>query len=204
MSAPSSVETSTSTGSGDWLNWEERGLLTSLFLSASFHPALHSHPDGPPALSEPLRHVLRRWGLGWPTNTGWTVRDHQNPESTGEGEGASLFFLFYFLFVFFPSWFFICIFFENKMEPLCLIAPDTDCVCMEVSLCTWVGVCSLSSFVLFKLFWRLDWGKEEDQQSNKDNFYIISSSPLSPDIALQRTTLVIYCLNLSEQLNRGN
>uniref|UniRef100_A0A3Q3GMF0 protein-serine/threonine phosphatase n=1 Tax=Labrus bergylta TaxID=56723 RepID=A0A3Q3GMF0_9LABR len=50
MSAPSSVETSTSTGSGDWLNREGQGLLTSPFLSAGFLPALRTHTDNPPAL----------------------------------------------------------------------------------------------------------------------------------------------------------
>ncbi|XP_022616528.1 CTD nuclear envelope phosphatase 1 isoform X1 [Seriola dumerili] len=60
MSAPSSVETSISTGFGDWLNQEGRDLLTSLFLSAGFLPALHSQTVDPPALSEPLRRVLSR------------------------------------------------------------------------------------------------------------------------------------------------
>lgn len=54
MSAPSSVETSTSTGSGDWLNREGRGLSTGPSLSAGFRPALRSHTDDPPALKEPL------------------------------------------------------------------------------------------------------------------------------------------------------
>lgn len=64
----------------------------------------------------------------------------------------------------------------------------------------------LAEFILSFLNFFEDWivGKEEDQQSNKDKFRIISSSPLSPDIALQRTTLVIYGLNLSEQHSRGN
>ncbi|KAM6894139.1 CTD nuclear envelope phosphatase 1A isoform 1-T1 [Lycodopsis pacificus] len=47
MFAPSSVETSTSIDSGDWLNQEGRGLLTSLFRSAGLHPALRSHTGGP-------------------------------------------------------------------------------------------------------------------------------------------------------------
>lgn len=199
MFAPSSVETSTSTGSGDWLNWEGRGLLTSLFLSAGFHPALHSHADDPPALSEPLRHVLRRWGLGWLSNTGWTVWDHQSPETTGEGGGSQL--------VFFSSWFFICFFlffFQNKTEPFCLIAPDTDCVRMEVSLCTWVGVCLLSSLVLFKLFWRLGGRERGGSAKQQRQFYIISSSsPSSPDIALLQTTHQLTVLNPSEQRITG-
>lgn len=167
MSAPSSVETSTSTGSGDWLIWERRGLLTSLFLSAGFHPALHSHTDDPPALSEPLRRVLGRWGLGWPPNTGWTVWDHQSPETTEEGRGGGQLVLFFFLSFF--SWFFSCIFFFPKQNGASLPYRSRYCVRMEVSLCTWVGVCLMSLSVLFKLFWQPGGGKEEDQLSYKDN-----------------------------------
>lgn len=135
MSALSSVETSTSTGSGDWLNQGERGLLTSLFLFAGFHPALRSHhTDDPPALSEPLRRVLRRRGLRWPPAMGWTVWDHPSPETTGESGGASLFFVFSFLCFSFSFLFdSLFVFFPKQMEPFCLIAPDTDYVRMEAS-----------------------------------------------------------------------
>ena len=118
MCAPSSVETSTSTGSGDWLNQEGRDLLTSLFLSAGFLPALRSHTDDPPALSEPLRCLLRRRGLGWTPYTGWTVWGHQSPETTGEGVGASLFFFPFFFFLI--LYLFFVFVFQNKMEPFAL------------------------------------------------------------------------------------
>ncbi|PWA28818.1 hypothetical protein CCH79_00012967, partial [Gambusia affinis] len=55
---PSSVETSTSTDSGDWPNGEECCLSSGLFLSAGLHPALFSLSDDPPALPDVS---WRRW-----------------------------------------------------------------------------------------------------------------------------------------------
>lgn len=111
------------------------GLVDQPLLSAGFHPALHSHVDDPPALSEPL--------LRWPPHTGWTVWDQQNPRTTGEGGGASFFFFFLFFFrccFFSLGSLFVLFFFllQNKEEPLCLIAPDTDCVCMESEYACWL------------------------------------------------------------------
>lgn len=170
------------------------GLLTSLFLSAGFHPALRSLTDDPPALSEPLRHVLRRWGLGWPPNMGWTVWDHQSPETTEEGRGSHLVFFLFFFF----SWVFICIFFQNKTEPLCLIAPDTDCAyeseLMFVSQSTLTGF--IGPFLNFLTFGggSAKWLRQ---------FYIIiSSSTSSLDFALKQTTYK-FTVFTSEQLRRG-
>lgn len=160
MSAPSSVETSTSTDSGDWLNQEGAGLVDQplpLCRPPSCPPFPHRRPTSP---------LWASWG-----DEGWgdrLTRDEQYGITRTQkllrrvGEGASLFFFFFLL-----DSLFVFVFFQNKTEPLCLIAPDTDCVRMEVSLCTWVGVCLL--LVLFKLFWQLGGREEEDQQRNKDN-----------------------------------
>lgn len=65
MCAPSSVETSTSTGSGDWLNREGAWLVDKpLPLNPASNPALHSHTGDLPALSEPLGRVPEDAGVG--------------------------------------------------------------------------------------------------------------------------------------------
>lgn len=136
MSAPSSVETSTSTGSGDWLNREGAGLVDQPLplLPASILP-LRSHTDDPPALSEPLRRVLRRWGLGRPPKTGWTVRDHQSPKLLRRDGGATLFFFFFFYF--FSSRFFICIFFFFSKTKRSLSALSL----LILTVCVWRWAC---------------------------------------------------------------
>lgn len=105
MSAPSSVETSTSTGSGDWPN--RRGVVDQPrpLSAAGLLPA------------GPLSHVsLGDEVVGRAPNSGWTVRDHppthtrkgkKNTQTTGEGRGSQFFssyllesFCFFFLFCF--------------------------------------------------------------------------------------------------------
>lgn len=90
MCAPSLVETSTSTGSGDGLN-RERGAAPS---SASFAmpasiPPLRSHADDPALLAALLRRVE---GWGDRLTRDEQFGDRQNPEANEEGSGP-LFFL---------------------------------------------------------------------------------------------------------------
>lgn len=131
MSVPSSVETSTSTGSGDWLNPTGRGLLPLPLCRLPSYPPFPRRRPTQSSLS--FSRVLRRRGLRWPPITGCSVWDHPCPETTGERGGASLFIFSLILYLYF---------FPKQMEPLCLIAPDTDC---EYE----VGLCLLSSVVLF-------------------------------------------------------
>lgn len=151
MFAPSSAETSTSIDSGDWLNRAGggRGLLTSLVPLCR----LPSCPPFPPRRpTSPLWASQTRPGEtragGRPPDTGWKVRGHQGAHKLLRGVGGAACFFF--------SRFFICMFFlfffQNKTEPLCLIAPDADCVHTEVSSCTRVGVCQ-SFFKLFLKIW---------------------------------------------------
>lgn len=140
MSAPSSVETSTSTGSGDWLYRGGRGSLTGLFLSARFHPALRSRTDSPTALSKPLRLVLRRGGLRWKSYDGRNSTGSPKSRNYWGERGPASFF--------FPFWFFICIFFfQNKWSPSAL-----SLLILTVCVRRWVRVCLLNLLVLFKLF----------------------------------------------------
>lgn len=102
------------------------------------------------------------------------------------GERGSQLFFFFFLILY-------LYFFPKQMEPFCLIAPDTDCVCVR----RWVGVCLLNSLVLFKLFLKIWEVEREGSAKQQRQFYIsISSSPSSPD------NLLVYCLDLLEQLSR--
>lgn len=135
MSAPSSVETSTSTGSGDWLNREGAGLVDQPLplLPASILP-LRSHTDDPPALSEPLRRVLRRWGLGRPPKTGWTVRDHQSPKLLRRDGGATLFF-FFLLFFFFSILYLYFFFFSKTKRSLSALS------LLILTVCVWRWAC---------------------------------------------------------------
>ena len=153
MCAPSSVETSTSTGSGDWLN-REGGVAG--WQASSSQPGFQSRPPFPhrrpasPLWASGAR-SWRRGGLGRAPDTGWTVMGSPEPRNYWGGRGSHLFFFCLFFF-FFDSLFVILNFFflpQNKTEPLCLIAPDTDCVRMKVSLCVWVGVRLLGSLVPF-------------------------------------------------------
>lgn len=102
MCAPSSVETSTSTGFGDWLNRE--GGRVALF--TSLLPLLHRLPscppfpfsDNPPALCEPLS-----WGDKGPgvsASHGMNSMGSAQPRNYWGGRGSHLFF---FLFLFFQN-----------------------------------------------------------------------------------------------------
>lgn len=119
------------------------GLVDQPLLSAGFHPALHSHVDDPPALSEPL--------LRWPPHTGWTVWDQQNPRTTGEGGGASFFFsFFFFVVVFFLLVLYLYFFFSSpKQRGASLPYRSWYWLCVYG-----VGVRLLTSLVLFKKIWR--------------------------------------------------
>ena len=101
---------------------------------AGFHPALRSHTDDPPALSEPLRRVLRRWGLGWPPKTGWTVRDHQSPKLLRRDGGATLFFFFYFFFFLILYLYFFFFFFKTKRSLSALSL-------LILTVCVWRWAC---------------------------------------------------------------
>lgn len=123
MSAPSSVETSTSTGSGDWSN--RRGVVVQPRPLCCWSPP---RPPPPP-----------RRGSGRAPNSGWTVRDHppthtrkrkriKNSWRREREPGCSSYLLessCFFLFYFFPP--------KHIKEPLCLTAPDTDWVSGEFS-----------------------------------------------------------------------
>lgn len=85
-----------------------------------------------------------------------TTIAHKTTEEGGEGPACIFFFLLDSLFLFY--------FRKKNGASLPYCSWYWLCVRMEVSL--WVGVCLLSSLVLFKLFWQLGGG---DQQSNKDN-----------------------------------
>lgn len=124
--APSLVETSTSTGSGDQLIRERAVACSSASSSpppASI-PPLRSRADDPPALLGAFPRRIEGWRD--PLTRDEQFGDHRNPEAHEEGGGPLFFFLI--LSLFFPPQ-------KNKMEPLCLIAPDTDCVrmCTRVS-----------------------------------------------------------------------
>lgn len=139
-----------------WWLVEWRGVASSPPL-ASILPSVPTQTTHQPFLS--LSAVS--WGEeGWGDRLTW---DEQYGITRAQKllgrEGEPAFFLLV-LYYFFP---------KTIWSLLCLIAPDTDCVHMEVSLSTWVGVCLLSSFVLFKLFDDWERGKEKDQHSNKDN-----------------------------------
>lgn len=173
MSAPSSVETSTSTGSGDWLNREGVGACwpASSSLLASILPSVPTQTTHQPSLS--LSDTS--WGdESWGDRlTGDEQYGITRAQKLMRREGEPPLFFFFFFFVLFDSLF--VFFFQNKTEPLCLIAPDTDCVRMKVSLCTWVGVCLLSSLVPFLNFFD-NWEGGGSAKQQRQFYVIISSS----------------------------
>lgn len=195
MSAPSSVETSTSTGSGDWLNREGAGLVDQPLplLPASILP-LRSHTDDPPALSEPLRRVLRRWGLGRPPKTGWTVRDHQSPKLLRRDGGATLFFFFSSVFFLLDS-LFVFFFFFPKQNGASLPYRSWYWLCAYEDELVYMSQSMLAEFVSPFLNFFDNWeggGERGGSAKQQRQFCVIisssSSSPSPPDIALKQTT----------------
>lgn len=121
MCAPSLVETSTSTGSGDRLN-RERGVAPSSASSAMSapDPPLLSHADDPALPGAFLRRV-EGWGDCFTRDE--QFGDYQNPKANKEGLGP----LFFLILSNFPP--------PPAREIICLIAPDTD----HVRMCTRVS-----------------------------------------------------------------
>lgn len=129
-----------------WWSAESRGGATccpaSSSLPASLLPSVPSQTTHQPSLSpSDVSWGDEGWGdrLIWDEQYGIT-RAQKLLRREGEPPFLFFFFILYLYFFFF---------FQNKMEPLCLIAPDTDCVRMKKSWCMWVGVCLLSSLVPF-------------------------------------------------------
>lgn len=128
-SAPSSVETSTSTGSGDWLKCKGRDLSTSLFLSAGFLPVLrfpNRRPASPLWASQTCPEETR---VGATAYHGMNSMGSLEPRNYWGGRGSQLvssssffffffFFLILYLYFFFPkqngaslpyrSWYWLC------------------------------------------------------------------------------------------------
>lgn len=159
MSAPSLVETSTSTDSGDWLyqRGDEACWLASSSLPASTLPSAPTQTAHQPSLS--LSDLS--WGEeGWGDRLRWDeqFRIHQIQKLLGREGEPTFFFFFLILYLYF---------FPKQMEPFCLIAPDTDCVCTEVSRSM------LAEFVSpFKTFFEDIW--EADRRfSNRDNSTLV-------------------------------
>lgn len=192
MSAPSSVETSTSTGSGDWLNQEGGGTCwPTSSLSSGFLPALRSQTDDPPALSE-----VSWGGEGWGDRL---IRDGQygiiraQKLQGREGEPA----VFFFCFLVFLNSLFVFFFLSKTKWSLSALSL---LILTVVSECTRVGERLLNLLVLFKLFWKIGKGRRGISKSKPRQFYIInsSSSPSSPDVALKQTALQYTVSTLSE------
>lgn len=113
----------------------------------------------------------------------------------GGGRSQLVFFFLISLFVLF--------FFQNKVEPFCLTAPDTDCVHTEVTSCTRVGVRLLRSLVLFKLLG--EGGEREGSARQQRQFSIILSSFFSSIITglcTSEDNSSFFGLNLSGQPGR--